>query len=121
MHVILPGTVTARRVLRVSAVSRSLAGVRLQLGLGLGIRAADGRVGASRRLGLLAGPGRFLPLHRGHTEICRGHTILRYLMYRVCSPVKSYRYILIVGLCILLRVYQPIYVETSVRNKLQTT
>jgi hypothetical protein len=27
------------------------------------------------------------------------------------------KWILIIGLCILLRVYQPIYIETSVRNK----
>jgi hypothetical protein len=35
-----------------------------------------------------------------------------------CIVTRQHMY-LIIGLCILLRVYQPIYVETSVRNKCQ--
>jgi hypothetical protein len=35
------------------------------------------------------------------------------------KEIKEGKEILIIGLCILLRVYQSIYIETSVRNKLR--
>jgi hypothetical protein len=100
MHAVLPRAVAGRGVLGISAVPRSLAGVRLQLGLG--IRAADGRVGmfprreqcASCRLCLGTAPGRFLALHtvtlNSRDALPCSHPVLSHVVRPACCCSRSW-------------------------------
>jgi hypothetical protein len=54
--------------------------------------------------------------HYCNTACLHSYSAARVSRFLVAFRLSDY-HILIIGLCILLRVYQPVYVETSVRNK----